>query len=302
MKKILSIALLLLLLAGCAVPQSPSQPPQEPPREIDCLQVHFIDVGQADCALLECDGHYMLIDGGHATEGETVCRYLEAEGVEQLDLVVGTHSHEDHIGGLYTVLRSFDVDTLWTGAITYTNYTVQNLLDAAEIRRVPVVQPQLGDTFQLGDALVTVLGPVRTDYEDVNDLSLVLMVQYGQTRFLFTGDMEQLAEGNMLDYWGEDFDWHADVLKVGHHGSYSSSGYRLLREVAPTWGVISCGLGNEYGHPHEASMSRLRDAEVTVFRTDLMGNVIAVSDGTTIAFAWQNGAFRPAIPGHSFRK
>lgn len=298
MKKILSLLLLLILLAGC----SPSQTSQEPPREIDCLQVHFIDVGQADCALLECDGHYMLIDGGNAADGELVCRYLEAEGVEQLDLVVGTHSHEDHIGGLYTVLRSFDVDTLWTGEITYTNYTVQNLLDAAEIRHVPVVQPQLGDTFRLGDAQVTVLGPVRTDYEDVNDLSLVLMVQYGDTRFLFTGDMEQLAEGHMLDYWGEDFDWHADVLKVGHHGSYSSSGYRLLREVAPTWGVISCGLANEYGHPHEASMSRLRDAEVTIFRTDLMGHVIAVSDGTTIAFAWQNGAFCPAIPGHSFRK
>lgn len=302
MKRILSLLLLLLLLAGCTVPQSSAQPDPVPPREIDCLQVHFIDVGQADCALLECDGHYMLIDGGNAADGEDVCRYLEAEGVQRLDLVVGTHSHEDHIGGLYSVLRSFEVDTLWTGEITYTNYTVQNLLTAAEIGQVPVVQPQLGDTFLLGDAQVTVLGPVRVDYEDVNDLSLVLMVQYGDTRFLFTGDMEQLAEGHMLDYWGEDFDWHADVLKVGHHGSYSSSGYRLLRQVAPTWGVISCGLDNEYGHPHEQSMSRLRDAEVTIFRTDLMGNVIAVSDGTHIAFAWENGAFRPAIPGHSFRK
>ena len=159
-----------------------------------------------------------------------------------------------------------------------------------------MVQPKLGETFRLGSAEITVLGPVRTDYEDVNDLSLVLMVEFGDTRFLFTGDMEQLAEGHMLDYWGEDFDWHADVLKIGHHGSYSSSGYRLLREVAPTWGIISCGYQNEYGHPHESTLSRLRDAEVTIFRTDLMGTVIASTDGETIAFAWTNPSFAPYIP------
>jgi len=124
----------------------------------------------------------------------------------------------------------------------------------------------------------------------------LLMVEYFDTRFLFTGDMEQLAEGDMLDYWGEDFNWHADVLKIGHHGSYSSTGYRLLREVAPTWGVISCGYQNEYGHPHDGPLSRLRDAEVTIFRTDYMGTVIAASDGETIAFAWENGAYTPAIP------
>lgn len=295
MRKLAALLLLLLMLSGCALPQEqPSIPTAS--LEEDYLVVHFIDVGQADCALLVCGDDTMLIDGGNAADGMDVVRYLQLLGIDQLDLVVGTHSHEDHIGGLATVLRQIDAETIWTSEITYTNATVNNFLNAAAGQKTPITQPELGDTYTLGDATVTVLGPVQVGYEDVNDLSLVLMVEYFDTRFLFTGDMEQLAEGEMLDYWGEDFDWNADVLKVGHHGSYSSTGYRLLREVAPTWGVISCGYQNEYGHPHDAPLSRLRDAEVTIFRTDLMGTVIAASDGESIAFAWSNPTYAPAIP------
>lgn len=294
MRKLPALFLALLLLTGCTVQQPETTAPTQPEEEY--LVVHFIDVGQADCALLECGGEYMLIDGGNTADGGDVRRYLDFLGVDKLELVVGTHPHEDHIGGLPTVLHYFDAETIWTSEITYTNYTVRSFLNAAEAKDIPVVQPQLGDTFLLGNAEVTMLGPVRTDYEDVNDLSLVLMVEFEDTRFLFTGDMEQLAEGHMLDHWGEDFDWHADVLKVGHHGSYSSSGYRLLREVMPTWGIISCGYQNEYGHPHDAPLSRLRDAEVTIFRIDLAGTVIAATNGETIAFSWINGTYTPYIP------
>lgn len=294
MRKSLCLLLLCLLLCGCVSPPVQTTQPAQPQEEY--LSVHYIDVGQADCALLACGGEYMLIDGGNAADGPDVRRYLEFLGVDSLELVVATHPHEDHIGGLPTVLHYFDAETIWTTEITYSNYTVRNFLDAAQAKNIPVIQPQLGESFTLGSAEVTVLGPVRTDYEDVNDLSLVLMVEFEDTRFLFTGDMEQLAEGHMLDYWGADHDWHADVLKAGHHGSYSSSGYRLLREVAPTWAVISCGYRNEYGHPHESTMSRLRDAEVSVFRIDLMGTVIAVSDGQQIAFGWENSSYMPAIP------
>lgn len=294
MRKLLALCLLLILLAGCAQPQPPTTAPTQP--EPEYLTVHFIDVGQADCALLVCGGEAMLIDGGNAADGMDVTRYIQTLGIDKLDLVVGTHSHEDHIGGLATVLRNFDADTIWISDFTYTNATVNNFLNAAAAQRTPVTEVDPGETFDLGGAEITVLGPVQSGYEDVNDLSLVLMVEFGESRFLFTGDMEQLAEGHMLDYWGEDFDWHADVLKIGHHGSYSSSGYRLLREVAPTWGIISCGYQNEYGHPHESTLSRLRDAEVTIFRTDLMGTVIAATDGETIAFAWTNPSFAPYIP------
>jgi len=292
MRKILALLLTFLLLTGCTAPAGPT----EPVVEEQLLIVHFIDVGQADCALLECGGEYMLIDGGNRADGYDVVRYLRQAGVDELDLVVGTHPHEDHIGGLISVLNTFDAEQIWTTDFTYSNSVTNGFEAAARKQGTEVYEPELGETFQLGGAIVTVLGPVQEGYEDVNDTSLVLMVEFEKTRFLFTGDMEQLAEGHMLDYWGEDYDFRADVLKVGHHGSYSSSGYRLLREVAPTYGVISCGRDNEYGHPHEAPMSRLRDAEVTVYRTDLMGTVCVFSDGENLAFAWERAANMPGIP------
>ena len=311
MKKLLTLILVLLLLTGCTVNAPVSEPvpettvavttvPTEEPLETICkdgvLIVHFIDVGQADCALLECGGMSMLIDGGNTEDGWDVVEYIQDQGIEKLDLVVGTHPHEDHIGGLPAVLDAFPVDTLWSGHIPYSNGSTYALTSVASDKGLEIRYPQLGDTYTLGDAQVTVLGPVRLNYEDVNDLSLVLMVEYGGTRFLFTGDMEMIAEDEMLDHWGEDFDFSADVLKVGHHGSYSSTGYRLLRAVMPTYGVISVGGNNEYGHPHDDPMSRLRDAEVTIYRTDKMYNIMAVSDGTDITFSWDNVYAQPWTP------
>ena len=295
-KYALYVLAVLMLFSYLLVLTLPAEPTAPTAGEDEYLAVHFIDVGQADCILLSCGDDYMLIDGGNAADGYAVRSYLENAGVDKLDLLVATHPHEDHIGGLPTVLTYFEAETIWTTEITYSNSTIRKFLDAADKQDAPVVQPMGGETFLLGSALVTVLGPVSTDYEDVNNLSLVLMVEFEDTRFLFTGDMETLAEGDMLDFWGEEFNWKADVLKVGHHGSYSSTGYRLLREVAPTWAVIPCGYQNEYGHPHENTLSRLRDAEVVTFRMDLMSTVIALSDGETIAFSWMNSSYEPGIP------
>ena len=158
---------------------------------------------------------------------------------------------------------------------------------------VPLHVPEVGEVFELGDATITVLGPVKDKYEDLNDTSIVLMVQYGDIRFLFTGDMEMIAETDLLD---SGADVKADVLKVGHHGSYSSTGYRLLREVAPTYAVISVGGNNDYGHPHQEPMSRLRDAEVTIYRTDKMYDIVAVTDGEEIRFSWENTFAKPWQP------
>ena len=295
-KYALYVLAVLMLFSYLLVLTLPAEPTAPTAGEDEYLAVHFIDVGQADCILLSCGDDYMLIDGGNAADGYAVRSYLENAGVDKLDLLVATHPHEDHIGGLPTVLTYFEAETIWTTEITYSNSTIRKFLEAADKQDAPVVQPMGGETFLLGSALVTVLGPVSTNYEDVNNLSLVLMVEFEDTRFLFTGDMETLAEGDMLDFWGEEFNWKCDVLKVGHHGSYSSTGYRLLREVAPTWAVIPCGYQNDYGHPHENTLSRLRDAEVITFRMDLMSTVIALSDGETIAFSWMNSSYEPGIP------
>lgn len=328
-KKLIPILILLLLLSACtgspaarettpsteaAVPTTPTEStetlraddptePTEKPRptystgELSedgvTLQVHFIDVGQADCALIECNNAFALIDAGFADTGNQVVEYLAQQGVQRLNLVVGTHPHGDHIGGLPAVLKAYPADNIWFSAIPFVNSTVNDFLYAAKAQSKEVQQPQPGQTFQLGDATITVLGPVHTNYEDVNDISLVLMIQLGEIRFLFTGDMEQIAETDLLN---SGADLRADVLKVGHHGSYSSTGYLFLRTVAPTFAVISCGRANEYGHPHSEPMSRLRDAEVIIFRTDKMYNIVAVTDGENITFTWDNTYAKPWTP------
>ncbi len=322
MKKLLPLLLLLALLAGCAappaaaptdptdatdataatdatqaslppenIPETSGQAPTDPP--VEGLMVHFIDVGQADCALLECDGEYILIDGGNTLDGELVVNYLADRGVEKLALVVATHAHEDHLGGLPAVLNAYPAAMVWTGSIQYYNEFVNAFVDAAAAQGRSASRPLPGKTFTFGSASVEVLGPVRDYYPNINDTSLVLMVTYGHTRFLFTGDMTQTAEADLLDHWGEEADLTADVLKVGHHGSHTSSGYRLLRAVMPKYAVISCGGNNDYGHPHDEPMSRLLDAGATIYRTDKMYNIVAVSDGETISFTWDNRFAKP---------
>lgn len=286
MKRLIALLLVACLaLCGCtaATPNTPSTGTSG----YEMLHVHFIDVGQADSILLECDGKYALVDGGNDADGKAVAAYLHTQGVEKLDLVVATHPHEDHIGGLADILDLIPTDAVWSSPIPNSNNTIRAFLKSVKRQDKEVEYPQAGDVFDLGGATITVLGPIK-DYEDVNNLSLVLMVQFGKNRFLLTGDMERIAENDLID---SGADLKADVLKVGHHGSETSTGYRFLREVMPTYGIISCGKDNSYGHPHEDPLSRLRDAEVTVLRTDEQSTIIANSDGERISFIWGDDVY-----------
>lgn len=320
MKKIIALLLLLTLLTGCTTAAPPVTQPVETteatdatvlteatetteatepaaadlsPGAPDTLTVHFIDVAHADGMLIECNGHFALVDAGKADTADRVVNYLASRGVEKLDLVVGTHPHADHIGAIPDVLAHYQADTVWFSAIAYTNYTVTNFLNSVKRQGKSVIRPANGTVFDLGGATITVLGPIRDNHEDVNDISLVLMVQYGDVRFLLTGDMESIAEKELV---GSGADLKADVLKVGHHGSYSSTSYIFLREVMPTYAVISLALGNEYGHPHDEPMSRLRDAGVTIYQTGKMYNISATTDGTDITFKWDNKYAEPWTP------
>ncbi len=306
MKKLLSLLLALLLLTGCAptaeppatttapatTATAPTTPTESPAEK---LTVHFIDVGQADCALLECGGSYMLIDGGNRDDSSLVVSYLEQQGVTKLEAIVCTHPHEDHVGGLPGVLAVYETGAVYAPTRTYASNVYDDFLFYADQQGLEVTIPQPGDSFRLGAAVVTVLGPVRS-YAEPNDTSIVLRVELGSTAFLFTGDMETSAENDMLDHWGEAFDWTADVLKVGHHGSDTSTGYRFLNAVMPTYGIISVGKDNSYGHPHEVPLSRLQDAGVTLFRTDKLGHILAVSDGSQVSLTWEHQQAAPEDP------
>ena len=291
MKKILAILLICLLLTGCTLVVYESPAPSQISVDGETLTVHFLDVGQADCALLECAGEYLLIDGGNREDGQFVISYLQQQGVEELAAVICSHAHEDHVGGLPSVLAVFPTAAVYAPTRTYASNVFDDFMYYADQQRLTVTIPAPGDTISLGNARITVLGPVQS-YAETNDTSIVVRVEFGKTSFLFTGDMEVAAENDMLDHWGSQWQT-ADVLKVGHHGSDTSTGYRFLYDVAPTYAVISVGEDNTYGHPHDEPMSRLHDAGCTVFRTDQLGTVIAVSDGQELFFTWENQSAEP---------
>lgn len=279
---------LSLLLSGCVIEL---QVPQTPASG-DGLTVHFIDVGQADCILLECGGEFMLIDGGNRDDGQLVVSYLEQQGVETLTAVVCTHAHEDHVGGLPSVLAVYPTKAVYAPTNTYASRIFDKFLYYTDQQGLSVTIPAPGDTLTLGETTLTVLGPVKS-YPDANNTSIVLKAQYGDTAFLFTGDMEVSAENDMLDYWEGHMDFGCDVLKMGHHGSSTSTSYRLLHEVSPTHAVISVGENNDYGHPHKEPMSRLKQAGVVALRTDQLGHVLARSDGETVTFTWEKQNAQP---------
>lgn len=277
-KRILSIiAAVLLLLLGVAEWYFSRPGPQAD------LDVHFIDVGQGDSILVVCNGEAMLIDGGDNSAEDIVPDYLRRQGITHLRYIVATHPHADHIGGLDAVARAVSVDTVYTSCMDYDSKSFRDFVTTSTTNGAEIQFPDVDSTFDLGGATVSVLGPRTYNVPETwNNASIVLHLTYGQTSFLFTGDMEQAEETELLE---AGCDVSCDVLKVGHHGSRTSSGYRLLYEAAPTAAVISCGMDNDYGHPHKEALSRLQDAGVShILRTDLMGSIVFHSDGTSLTY------------------
>lgn len=241
------------------------------------FEIHFIDVGQADAALVLCDGEAMLIDGGNAEDSNLMYTYLKKQNVDHLDYVIGTHAHEDHIGGIAGALNYASVDTVYSPVTNYDSKAFRNFVKAAETHGADITVPTTDTAFTLGSAYCDVLA-VNTD-DDTNNSSIVLRITYGNTSFLFAADAEHPVENAILD---REETVSSTVLKVGHHGADTSTSYRWLRQVMPQYAIISVGAKNSYGHPTEDVLSRLRDAGVTTFRTDLQGDLICVSDGNTV--------------------
>ena len=242
------------------------------------LRVSFIDVGQGDSEFIELpNGETLLIDAGTNETGADVVNYIESLGYSSIDYVVGTHPHEDHIGGLDDVIRTFDIGSVYMPKVTADTKTFEDVLDAVDEKGLTINTAKAGVTLVDGDRLsVKMLAPVLDEYDNTNDYSAVIKVVYGDTSFLFTGDAEEYAESLITG------DVDSDVLKVGHHGSSTSTGEAFLERVSPSYAVISCGLGNSYGHPHTETIEKL--GGIPVFRTDEMGTIVATSDGSEISF------------------
>ena len=250
------------------------------------LTVTWLDVGQGDAAVIQCGGQSMLIDGGKPEKSSYIYAWLQQHGLSYLDVIVATHVDADHIGGLSGALNYASVGTAYCPVTTGTTETFQSFVKYLAQWGKQITVPTAGEAFALGGAQVQILGPLHSA-EDSNDNSIVLKVSFGATSFLFTGDAERAEEQDLLN---AGVNLQSTVLKVGHHGSDTSTSYPFLRAVAPQYAVISVGAGNSYGHPTEAVLSRLRDAGVTTFRTDMQGEITAVSDGQTINFSTAKNA------------
>lgn len=253
------------------------------PAAAEGLEVHFLDVGQGDCTVIRQGGHTMLIDAGGNDDADEVINYLSSTlGVHEIDYVIGTHPHEDHIGGLDSVISSFDIENVMLPDVVTGTDTFMDVLTAINDAGLGITTPVPGGQYQLGDASFTVLGPVGDYGDDLNNWSIALKVVYGDNRFLFTGDAESKAEQDIV---GSGADLSADVFQAGHHGSETSNTDALLDAASPSYTVISCGENNSYGHPDSAALDRFSARGIQVFRTDLQGTVIADSDGSSITWS-----------------
>lgn len=246
------------------------------------LEVHFLDVGQGDATLI-CQGeHAMLIDGGDNSKGTAVQSYLQSQGIEHLDYVIGTHPDADHVGGLDVVLYKFSWQQVILPDIEKDTRTYQDVLKVIEDKNQKITRPRVGESYALGAAEFTVIAPVKEDYgESFNDYSIGIRLNFGENQFVFTGDAEEDAEEDMLE---TGMDLSADVFKAAHHGSNTANTVPFLEEVNPDAVVISCGEGNRYGHPRAEVLNHLRSMGIKVYRTDEQGTIVAVSDGSTITW------------------
>lgn len=244
------------------------------------LSVLFIDVGQADSALIYLStGETMLIDAGESPGADAVREELDERRITDIDILVATHPHADHIGGMLTLIEHYDIGQVLMPDKKVQSAVYKNLMDAISSRGIPVTEAYAGYEFSLGNARCTVVSPDADADKDANNESVVILLDFYDSEFLFTGDMEKWAENEVLDahYYVD-----ADVLKVAHHGSSTSSSQAFLDAVTPEYAVISCGRDNKYGHPHPETLERLEAAGAKIYRTDEAGDILFSSDGQTL--------------------
>lgn len=263
--------------------QAPDRKEQEPVQ--NRFIVYFIDVGQGDASLILCDDNSMLIDGGQSKQSDKIYAFLKEKGINHLDYIVATHPDDDHVGGLAGALNYAAVDTALSPVSSDDSVSFEYFKKYLDKQGIKITVPAAGDTYPLGDSMITVLGP-REAADSDNNNSIVLKVTHGENSFLFTGDAESEEENDII-YAGADLE--STVLKIAHHGSASSTSDEWLNAVNPTVAIISCGMNNEYGHPTAEVLDRLKERGIQTFRTDLQGDItIYEQDGKLVCETGKN--------------
>lgn len=276
----LALILASILLAGCAGGKA-----RTPAAGEGGLKVHFLDVGQGDCILVRFPGgQNMLVDAGKNDSAGYITSYLKKEGVRKLDFVVGTHPHEDHIGSLDAVVKNFEIGEIYMPRVTASTVTFRDALEAVRDKGLKITPARPGlNIIRDGDLSADIIAPCGDQYQSLNDYSAVVKINYGRVSFLLAGDAEDRSEAEMLA--GGAAGLKADVLKVGHHGSKTSTSAPFLKAVAPRYAVISLAAGNEYHYPHGVVLDRLKKAGAQVLRTDQRGTIVFATDGKEITLS-----------------
>ncbi|MBY6929773.1 ComEC/Rec2 family competence protein [Clostridium botulinum] len=285
-KKLLSLSLALLLSTfslGCkqanAMGTTNKETTNTQVTSLNDMEVHYIDVGQGDSELIQIGNQNILIDAG--CNDNKALNYLKSQGISKLDYIIATHPHEDHIGGMTSVINNFEIGEFYAPKVNHTTKTFENMIKALQNKGLKLTAPTIGDTLTIGNATMQFLAPNSSKYQDLNNYSIVCKLKYGNTSYLFTGDAESLSEGEIL---AKQLDISADVLKLGHHGSHSSTSQAFLDKVNPKYAIVSCGKGNDYGHPHQETIDKLNAKNINILRTDVSGTIISTSDGNNINF------------------
>jgi competence protein ComEC len=270
-------------LPTTSVPSTSSKPTTIIPSttlSTQSLKVTFLDVGQADCTIIQYGTSAMIIDAGGNSTATLLIAAIKKMGINKFDVAIGTHPHEDHIGGLDTVINNFNIGAIYMPKVSNNTKTFEDVLLAIQNKGLTVTTPVPGTSFTLGDSVrCTIPAPNSQSYPDLNSYSIVIKMTYNNVSFLFTGDAETDSEIEML---AKGHNLKADVLKVGHHGSTSSTSPQFLTAVSPKYAVIFVGKDNTYGHPHQETLNKLNAAEVKIYRTDLNGAIMFTVTGSNI--------------------
>lgn len=276
------LVIIILLFTGCSNNVAVS-------KNNSLLKISFIDVGQADSILIQYNNKNMLIDAGNNEDSDIIENYLKENNVKNIDKMILTHPHEDHIGGAAKIINDIPVGELYMPKVTTNTKTFENTVKVAKSKNLQAISPKSGDKLIMDNLEFMILAPNSSRYDSLNNYSIVLKLTFQKKKFIFMGDAEELSEKEILS---KNYDVSADVIKIGHHGSNTSSSDNFINAISPKFAIISVGKNNDYHHPHKKVMDMLKNKNIKVFRTDENKTIILTCDGENINFNCSPGSYR----------